>query len=59
LRLLGLKNGRVRTSPNSKFTDINAIKKAQDEAAGVTIDEEASDVPSISDLTGDYIVVGD
>jgi hypothetical protein len=53
------KRRKVRTNPNSKFADIEAIKKAQDEAAGVTIDEEVLGVSSISDLTEDCTVVGD
>ena len=34
------KRKRVRTSPNSKFVNIEAIRKAQNEANGVEIEEE-------------------
>ena len=37
------KRKKVRTSPNSKFVDIDAIWKAQNEANGVEIEEESEE----------------
>jgi hypothetical protein len=57
------KRRKVRTSPNSKFADIKAIKKAQDKATRVQNEEEASealeasDISSLSDSTADCIEV--
>ena len=57
------KRRKVRTSPNSKFADIKAIKRARDEAAGVLIRVESSEVSedsdasSLSDSTADCIEV--
>jgi hypothetical protein len=43
------KRKSVRTSPNSKFVDIEAIKQAQDEANGVEIEEEDEEGSTESD----------
>ena len=51
------KRRRVRTSPNSKFVDIQAIKEAQIEAGDREIEEEDSDLSMESTSTGDYIEV--
>ena len=51
------KRRRVKTSPNSKFTDIRAIKQAQIEAGDREIEEEDSDLSIESDSTADYIEV--
>ncbi|TVY14366.1 hypothetical protein LARI1_G009224 [Lachnellula arida] len=47
----------VRTSPNSKFADIKAIKEAQIKAGDREIKEEDSKVVIESDGIGDYIEV--
>ena len=52
------KRRKVRTSPNSKFADIEAIRRAQREADGEETEEQASDIASLSDSTADCIVVG-
>jgi hypothetical protein len=52
------KRRKVRTSPNSKFADIEAIRRAQREANGEETEEEASDIASLSDSIADCILVG-
>jgi hypothetical protein len=51
------KRQKVRTSPNSKFADIRAIKQAQIEAGDRGINEEDSDSAVDSDSASDYIEV--
>ena len=51
------KRRKVRTSPNAKFAGIKDIQKAQNEANGEQIEEEALDIASLSDSTADYIKV--
>ena len=51
------KRHQVRTSPNSKFADIQAIKEAQIKAGDREIKEEDSDSSIESTSTGDYIEV--
>ena len=51
------KRRRVRTSPNSKFTDIRAIKQAQIEAGDRETKGPDSDLSIESDSTIDYIEV--
>ena len=48
---------KVRTSPNSKFTDIRAIQRTQREANRAEIEEKALDIASLSDSTFDCIEV--
>ena len=47
----------MRTSPNSKFAGIEAIKKAQIEAGDRQIDEEDSESSEDNDSTMDCIIV--
>ena len=47
----------VRTSPNSRFADIKAIKQAQIEAGDREIEEEDSNLSIESDSTIDCIEV--
>ena len=51
------KRRKVKTSPNSKFANIEDIQKAQREAREVDIEEEASDIASLSDSTLDCIEI--
>ncbi|TVY32850.1 hypothetical protein LSUB1_G008693, partial [Lachnellula subtilissima] len=51
------KRRQVRTSPNSKFADIQAIKEAQIGAGDREIEEEDSNSSIESASTGDYIEV--
>ena len=56
------KRKRVRTSPNSKFADIRAIRRAQNEAirsTEATIEAEASDSSSVSELSLECVMVED
>ena len=53
------KRRKVRTSPNSKFADIEAIRQAQIEAGDREIKEEGSDISVDTDSTGDFIEVED
>ena len=47
----------MKTSPNSKFADIRAIKQAQIEAGDREIEEEDSDLSIESDSIADCIEV--
>ena len=51
------KQRKVKTSPNSKFANIEDIQKTQREAREVDIEEEASDIASLSDSTLDCIEI--
>ena len=51
------KKRKVRTSPNSKFADIRAIKRAQIEAGESEVEVEDSDSSIDSTSTGDCIEV--
>ena len=51
------KRRKVKTSPNSKFANIEDIQKAQREAREVDIENEASDIASLSDSTLDCIEI--
>jgi 4-hydroxybenzoate polyprenyltransferase len=53
------KRRKVQTSPNSKFADVRAIKRAQIEAGDTEIEEEDSDSSIESTSTGDFIEVED
>ena len=51
------KRRRVRTSPNSKFVNIEAIKEAQEEADGAEIEEDDEEGSDVSIINGSCIVV--
>jgi 4-hydroxybenzoate polyprenyltransferase len=51
------KRKKVKISPNSKFADIQAIQRTQNEVNRVEIEEEALDIDSLSDPTLDCIEV--
>ncbi|KAF4631462.1 hypothetical protein G7Y89_g6669 [Cudoniella acicularis] len=51
------KRRRVKTSPNSKFADIRAIRQAQIEAGDREIEEDNSNIAVDSDSTVDYVEV--
>jgi DDE superfamily endonuclease/helix-turn-helix, Psq domain/Tc5 transposase DNA-binding domain len=51
------KRRRVRTSPNSKFVNIEAIKQAQEEANGAEIEENDEEGSDVSIINSDCIVV--
>ena len=51
------KRRKVKTSPNSKFASIRAIKQAQIEAGDREIEEEDSDSSTNSTSIGDCIEV--
>jgi hypothetical protein len=49
------KRRKVETSPNSKFVNIKHIHKAQQEAAGIEIEDGESDTSSIFVVVEDCI----
>jgi hypothetical protein len=51
------KRARVRTSPNSKFANIEAIQKAQQEANGVEIEDDEAEGSDASSIEGSCIEV--
>ena len=51
------KRRKVQTSPNSKFAEIGAIRKAQIEAGDRQIEAEDSDVSTDSESTLSYIEI--
>ena len=51
------KRRRVKTSPNSRFADIRAIKQAQIEAGDREIEKDGSNLSEDSASTDDYIEV--
>ena len=57
LQLEPRKRRKVKTSPNSKFIGIKAIRKAQIEAGDRQIKDEDSILSEDNDLTMDYIIV--
>lgn len=52
------KRRKVRTSPNSKFADIEAIHRTQVEAGDAENSPDESSEPDIPSETGDCIIVG-
>jgi hypothetical protein len=51
------KRRKVQTSPNSKFVEIKAIRKAQIKAGDRQINEEDSGLSEDNDSVMDYIIV--
>ena len=51
------KRKKIKTSPNSKFADIEAIYKAQIEAKEAEIEEKEEEIADLSDSTLDCIEI--